>query len=88
MQKNRQSREAGSIQGEQWAEDTVVVVKRTAETAPLSLARVKISSMSEASVELLSQETRAIQGVMAVMGAISKGRRRVAKSGSAYWSHS
>ena len=40
-------------------------VERTVATAPLSLARVKISSVPEASVELLSQETRAIQGVTA-----------------------
>ena len=46
-------------------EQTVVAVERTAATAPLSLASVKISSTEEASVELLSQETRAIQGVMA-----------------------
>ena len=37
----------------------------TAATAPLSLASVKMSSVLEASVELASQETRAIQGAMA-----------------------
>ena len=37
----------------------------TAATAPLSLASAKVSSVSEASVELPSQEMRAIQGVIA-----------------------
>ena len=45
----------------------------TAEIAPLSLASVKMSSISEASVELPSQETRAIQGVMAGEGHDKKG---------------
>ena len=45
-----------------------VATERTAATAPLSLASVKMSSVSEAFVELPSQETRAIQGVMAGNG--------------------
>lgn len=43
----------------------MILEERTPATAPLSLARVKMSSISEASVELASQETRAIQGVTA-----------------------
>ena len=42
-----------------------IAVKRTAATAPLSLASVKVSSTSELLVEFASQETRAIQGVIA-----------------------
>ena len=37
----------------------------TAETAPLSRARVKMSSSMDASVELASHDTSAIQGVVA-----------------------
>ena len=48
-------------------------LERTAARAPLSLASVKMSSMSEASVELLSHETRAIQGVMADNGRDKRG---------------
>jgi len=54
-----------STRSEQRAGELAIAVEPTAETAPLSLASVKMSSMSEASVELLSHETRAIQGVMA-----------------------
>jgi len=53
---------------EQRVGQTVIAAARTAGTAPLSLASVKISSTSEASGELLSQEARAIQGVMAGKG--------------------
>ena len=53
----------------------------TAETAPLSLASVKMSSMLEASVELLSHETRAIHGVIAGDGCDEKG-------GSSHWAGS
>ena len=56
------------MRNEQKVEQTAMAGRLTAETAPLSLASVKISSTSEASVELLSQETRAIQGVMAGKG--------------------
>jgi len=52
---------------------TAIDAERTAATAPLSLASVKISSDSEASVELPSQETRAIQGVMAGNGRDKQG---------------
>ena len=44
---------------------TVISEKRTPATAPLSLARVNMSLVWEASVELASHETRAIQGVTA-----------------------
>ena len=44
---------------------TVISEKRTPATAPLSLARVKMSVDREPSVEFASQETSAIQGVMA-----------------------
>jgi len=56
------------MQNEQRVGQTAIAVGRTVETAPLSLASVKISSTSEASVESLSQETSAIQGVMAGEG--------------------
>ena len=46
-------------------ERTAISEKRTPATAPLSLARVKISVDRESSVEFASQETRAIQGVTA-----------------------
>ena len=46
-----------------WA---IMNVTPTAATAPLSLASVKISSSIEALVEFASQETRAIQGVVAI----------------------
>jgi hypothetical protein len=45
--------------------EAAIVVEPTAATAPLSLASVKVSSTPELSVEFASQETRAIQGVMA-----------------------
>jgi len=53
--------------------ELAIAAEPTAETAPLSLASVKMSSMSEASVELPSHETRAIQGVMAGGGRDEKG---------------
>lgn len=40
-------------------------MRRTAATAPLSLAAVKMSTSWEASVALASQATRAIHGVVA-----------------------
>lgn len=56
------------MQDERRVGQTAVAAEHTAEMAPLSLASVKISSTSEASDELPSQETRAIQGVTAGEG--------------------
>ena len=66
----------------------MIAAERTAATAPLSLASVKISSTSEASVELLSQETRAIQGVTASNGHGKQAAEMSSRSRFAYWYHS
>lgn len=52
------------IEGEEMVESWLSGV-RTAAIAPLSRASVKMSSTWEASVAFASQETRAIQGVVA-----------------------
>jgi len=81
MQRSKRNTGATSGRGEQWAGQAAIVVEPTAETAPLSLASVKMSSMLEASVELLSHETRAIHGVIAGDGCDEKG-------GSSHWAGS
>ncbi len=53
-------------------------MKRTAATAPLSLANVKISSTWDASVALASHETKAIHGVVArLWNCVRMGDRQV-----------
>jgi hypothetical protein len=66
--------------------EAAIVVERTAATAPLSLASVKVSSISELSVEFASQETRAIQGVMAGSGYGKQGAVSKGPTGT-YWCH-
>jgi len=50
-----------AVDGHQSAEDTIAA-SLTADCAPRSLARVKISTSADEFVAFLSQETRAIQG--------------------------